>query len=73
MDNILFKQIRLTLGMGQNEFARMLGISQSYVGMIETGRRIPTDRIIQKLKKEVDHDLIQQVDELLNLRFTLEK
>ena len=73
MDNILFKQIRLTLGMGQIEFAKMLGVSQSYVGMIETGRRIPTDRIIQKLKKEVDHDLIQQVDELLNLRFTLEK
>lgn len=73
MDNILFKQIRLTLGMGQSEFAKMLGVSQSYVGMIETGRRIPTDRIIQKLKKEVDPELIRQVDELLNLRFTLEK
>lgn len=73
MDNILFKQIRLSLGMGQVEFAKMLGISQSYVGMIETGRRIPTDEIVRRLKKEVDPELIRQVDELLNLRFTLQK
>lgn len=73
MDNILFKQIRLSLGMGQVEFAEMLGISQSYVGMIETGRRIPTDEIVRRLKKEVDPELIRQVDELLNLRFTLQK
>lgn len=73
MDNILFKQIRLSLGMGQVEFAKMLGISQSYVGMIETGRRIPTDGIVRRLKKEVDPELIRQVDELLNLRFTLQK
>ena len=73
MDNILFKQIRLSLGMGQVEFAKMLGISQSYVGMIETGRRIPTDGIVRRLKEEVDPELIRQVDELLNLRFTLQK
>lgn len=72
MDNILFKQIRLSLGMGQVEFAKLLGISASYVAMIETGRRLITPKIENKVREEVDEELIQQVDKLLNLRFVLE-
>jgi len=71
MNFILFRQIRLMLGLTQREFGEMLGISQAYVGLIETGHRIPTDRIIGRLREEVDADLIDKVDELLNLKITL--
>mgnify|MGYP001412457444 CR=1 FL=1 len=72
MDHVLFKQIRVTLGLGQVEFAEMLEISASYVAMIETGRRLITPKIENKVREEVDEELIQQVDKLLNLRFVLE-
>lgn len=68
----LFRKIRHILGFTQQEYAEFLGISQAYVGMIETGRRIPSDRVIGKLRQEVDADLIEKIDELINLKVTLE-
>lgn len=73
MNHIIFRQIRLALGLTQTQFSRLLGLSRSYVSMIERGERALTDDIVRKIKKEVDADLIKHVDELVSLRFSLNK
>jgi len=73
MDHILLRQIRLTLGLNQSQFGELLGISRTYISMLETGRRNINDDITDRVKKEVDRDLIKHVDDLVNMRFTLEK
>lgn len=45
---------RLALGMTQSEFARLLGISSSYLGALERGTR-PVSRSIMKRLREKTH------------------
>lgn len=73
MNHLLFKQIRLALGLNQKQFSRLLGLSRSYVSMIERGERVVTHDILRKIRKEVDADLIRRVDELLRLRLSIQK
>ena len=73
MDNILFKQIRLTLGLGQVEFAKLLGISASYVAMIDAERRAVSNNVENRVREKVDAELIERVRELIDLRQSLGK
>lgn len=45
-----FKEIRLELGLSQEEFARKLGITRPYVSLIESGKK----EIGNKLKKRLE-------------------
>lgn len=49
MTGDVIREIRLSLGMSQVEFAAKLGISQSAVGMYEQNRRNPSPRILTKI------------------------
>ena len=71
MDYILFKQIRLTLDLNQSQFGKLLGVSRSYVSMMETNRRIIPEDIAKTVKQKVDSDLIIQIEELLNAKLSL--
>lgn len=73
MSRDLFKQIRLTLGLGQVEFAKLLGISSSYVAMIDAGRREVSDNVERLVREKVDSELINQVKTLIDLKQSLEK
>lgn len=48
------KEVRKELGMTQDEFAAMLGISRNYVALIETGRRNTPVTLLQKARDLVD-------------------
>lgn len=71
MDYILFKQIRLTLDLNQSQFGKLLGVSRTYVSMMETNRRIIPGDIAKTVKQKVDSDLIIQIEELLNAKLSL--
>lgn len=43
------KQIRRELGLGQQEMASLLGVSQAYIGMVERGYRSLSAELFQKL------------------------
>lgn len=60
MDSKKFKMIRLKKAMSQREFAAFLGVSESTVAAIETGRRTISDQVRACLarKVEIDADLI---------------
>ena len=40
-------EVRKSLGMRQDEFAKAIKVSRSYIGAIETGHRMINDRIIE--------------------------
>jgi DNA-binding transcriptional regulator YiaG len=42
------RDFRKTLGLSQEEFAKLLGVSRVYVMMLETGRRKPSS-VLKKL------------------------
>lgn len=73
MDRDLFKQIRLTLNLGQVEFAKLLGISASYVAMIDAGRREVSDNVERLVREKVDSELINHVKTLIELRELLKQ
>ena len=73
MNRDLFKHTRLALGLGQVEFAKLLGISASYVAMIDAGRREVSDNVERLVREKVDSELINQVKTLIDLRQSLGK
>lgn len=64
MNRELFKAIRLEKQLSQDEFARLLGVSQSTVQMIEAGKRKITDRIRFRLAKccDLTPELLETVE-----------
>jgi DNA-binding transcriptional regulator YiaG len=42
------RELRKALGLSQEEFAKLLGVSRVYVMMLETGRRKPSS-VLKKL------------------------
>ena len=47
--NNVFKQLRLSSGMTQEELAKRLGVSRSTIGMYETGARTPDADTLEKI------------------------
>lgn len=54
MTNEMFRTIRLYLDMTQVQFAKLLCISPSTVGMIETGNRVITPRVRAKIASRIE-------------------
>lgn len=46
------KQVRQNAGLTQSQFAERLNISRNYIGLIEIGDRIPSDRTIADICRE---------------------
>jgi DNA modification methylase/transcriptional regulator with XRE-family HTH domain len=57
----LVRERRLQIGLGLKEAAEALGVSKSYLSMIESGKRVPTDRQISSLSGllSIPSDLIR--------------
>ena len=48
------KQKRTALGLNQRLFAKMVGISYSYISSIETGKRpAPSEKVLEKMEYEL--------------------
>lgn len=45
------KKVRLLSEMTQEEFCKMLGVSQSYLSLLERGKREPTKEIETKINE----------------------
>lgn len=48
----LIKSLRISFGWQQKKLAEMLNISTNYLCQIETGKRIPSADIIERIAKE---------------------
>lgn len=73
MDKETFRKIRLYLRKTQEEFAKDLGVSDSTIAAIETGRRAISDRVRMRLavKFEITNDFIESMEraeKLTNIR-----
>lgn len=44
-----FKELRKELKLTQEEFAEKIGLSRSYINLIEMGKKIPADRTIKDI------------------------
>lgn len=53
----IFKQLRISSGLTQNEFARKIGISRSTIGMYETGAREPDFETLEKIADYFNVDI----------------
>lgn len=64
MNKDSFKALRLKQGMTQKNFADLLGVSESTVAAIETGRRNISDTVRARLAQnfEVDKELLLFLD-----------
>lgn len=49
-----FAKIREATGLSQKAMAERLGLSRNYIGLIECGSRIPSDRTIADICREFD-------------------
>ena len=47
--NNRFKELRKELRLTQEEFAYKIGLSRSYVNLIEMGKKIPAERTIKDI------------------------
>lgn len=43
------KEVRQKLNLTQAEFAEMIGLSQNYIALIETGKRVPSSRTVSDI------------------------
>ena len=51
------KRARLGSGVGQREFARLIGVSPSYLNELEKGKRpAPSEKILEKISQNLDLD-----------------
>lgn len=64
------KQARQECELSQPEVAKKLRISQSYISMIETGRKVPTSKFIDRLADLYDDDsLVGRYNEYVKSTF----
>lgn len=64
MSRDVFKQIRINAGMSQHEYAKALGMSQTFISMMENGHYPISDNTRRKVaaKFDVTPDIMEQVD-----------
>jgi len=48
------KTLRLKLNLSQNQFAKLLGVTKSFISHCESGRRTPSYSIAQKMNSLAD-------------------
>lgn len=57
--NVKVNEIRVANNLTQVEFAKILGIKQSYLSIIESGRQKPSEEIIRSIKANYGDDVIE--------------
>ncbi len=50
---------RKKLSLSLNQVSKLSGVSVAHIGRIETGRRVPSTRILQKLARPLGFDLYE--------------
>lgn len=53
----VFKELRLSVGLSQDEMAKKLGVSRSTIGMYETGARKPDSEMLEKVADMFNIDI----------------
>jgi transcriptional regulator with XRE-family HTH domain len=53
----VFKELRLSVGLSQDEMAKKLGVSRSTIGMYETGARKPDSEMLEKIADMFNIDI----------------
>ena len=54
--NTRIKELRQNLGLTQAQFSERLGLSRNYIGLIEIGDRVPSDRTVSDICREFGAD-----------------
>ena len=66
MNSNLFKQIRINEGISQKEYADILGISQTFISLMENGKYPISDSTKRKVFREfeISKDIVVQIDRM---------
>src|SRR5699024_7862642 len=75
MNKNIFKQIRINLGLSQHEYARSLGLSQTFISLMENGVYPISDNTKGKLIREfeISDDILRQLDTLQKLEGSINR
>jgi len=75
MNKNIFKQIRINLGLSQHEYARSLGLSQTFISLMENGVYPISDNTKRKLIREfeISDDILRQLDTLQKLEGSINR
>lgn len=57
MDKNKIKIMRVTKGFSQEDLARLSGVDRSYISQIETGKKIPSLALLERIAKALDCNL----------------
>ena len=55
----IIREQRKKLSLSLNQLSKLSGVSVAHIGRIETGRRVPSTRILQKLAGPLGFDLYE--------------
>jgi len=66
MNSNIFKQIRINEGISQKEFSEILGLSQTFVSLMENGKYAISNSTKRKVFREFDitEEILDQIDRL---------
>lgn len=70
MNGNIFKQIRIAAGLSQREYAMRLGLSQTFVSLMENGKYPISDTTKRKViaaNFDVSREIIDQIERLSKL------
>lgn len=69
MNKDVFKQIRVSAGLSQREMGELLGLSQTFVSLMEGGQYPISDKTARKVASqfEITPELLESIDRLRKL------
>lgn len=69
MNKDIFKQIRINAGLSQHEYAKRLGMSQTFISMMENGHYPISDKTKRRVvvNFEVTDEIMEQLEGLQRL------
>jgi len=59
----ILREARLRAGLSQEELARRAGVAKSTVGRIETGARVPSTELLERLVRAAGFELLPTLSE----------
>lgn len=69
MNKDIFKQIRINAGLSQHEYAKRLGMSQTFISMMENGHYPISDKTKRRVVAnfEITDEIMEQLEGLQRL------
>lgn len=70
---VIIKEYREKNQLSMESFAKLIGISQSYLSQIEAGKKVPSDKVINLLRKVMNESLTDDTNSIDDVSTELSK